>query len=361
MRVVTFVSVKGSPGVTTLACLVAATWPDHRRVAVVEADPFGGDLAARFRLSTALGWSSYLTASRRSEVQIPLSPHLQALPGGLDVLVRPDGRREVSAHAVDSLLRSSGSPEHVPRDLVVDGGRLPVDGGWAGTREVNGGDDTETGPWLDRSDLVVVVTRRDPPSILKVRERAPGLAERCGDRVRLVVVGPGPHDSAAIENFTGLSVLSEVPSDSVAAHVAAGEAGSARQLSRSLLVASARRLALTVARDGDVEGDAPGVGEQEGTVDRTGKGEDDSRADERDQRHPSGMGRTAERRSARRLTHFFRRGGRRRGISGLAGDVAPSLRSASTLESAWDPAESRTLAPVPAEAAANGPRREEMQ
>ena len=55
MRVVTFVSVKGAPGVTTLACLVAATWPDHRRVAVVEADPFGGDLAARFRLSTALG------------------------------------------------------------------------------------------------------------------------------------------------------------------------------------------------------------------------------------------------------------------------------------------------------------------
>ena len=97
MRVVTFVSVKGAPGVTTLACLVAATWPDHRRVAVVEADPFGGDLAARFRLSTTLGWSSYLTASRRSEGEVPLSPHLQALPGGLDVLVRPDGRREASA------------------------------------------------------------------------------------------------------------------------------------------------------------------------------------------------------------------------------------------------------------------------
>jgi len=80
-------SLKGAPGVTTLSCLLAATWPTPCPLVVVEADPAGGDLAGRFGLSPTLGWSSLSAAIRRSGRSAPLGPHLQHLPGGLPVLV----------------------------------------------------------------------------------------------------------------------------------------------------------------------------------------------------------------------------------------------------------------------------------
>ncbi len=258
MRVTTLVSVKGAPGVTTLACLVAATWPDGRSVAVVEADPFGGDLAARFQLSTLRGWSSFMTAARRSEEPVAVGDHLQTLPGGLDVLVQPGANRQVvDRRSVEELLRSvdagggDGAPIGDRRDLVVDAGRLVA-------RSAGPGDLADAGCWFDRSDVVVVVTRRDPPSLLNVRAQIPSLVDRWGDRVRLAVVGPGQHRGAAIEEFTGLPLAAEIPFDPSAARVITGEGGSRRHLSRSLLVASSRRLALSL-----VEPDAK-LGERDG-------------------------------------------------------------------------------------------------
>ncbi len=260
MTVTTLVSVKGAPGVTTLACLVGATWPADRRVVVVEADPFGGDLAARFQLSTAWGWSSYVTALRRSEGDVPIEPHLQGLPGGLDVMVLPAGdRRLVDGSSVDALLRSVDAPEVSPWDLVVDAGRLTAGAG-------HGTAGSGVGVWLDRSDRILVVTRRDPPSVLKVREQADALRDRCGDRVGLVVVGRGPHDTAAIAEFTGIPVLGAVPDDPAAARMMGGAPGSGRLLSRSLLVASARGLALLATGTSDEAAGAPMDGGPPGGV-----------------------------------------------------------------------------------------------
>ena len=106
---------------------------------------------------------------------------------------------------------------------------------------------------MEHSDQIVVLLRRDAPSIFRVRERSQALADRCGDRIALVVVGAGRHHIAAIEEFTGLPVIGEVPFDLAAAHVASGQEGGSRQLSRSLLVVAARRLAGVLA--------APGKGE----------------------------------------------------------------------------------------------------
>ena len=66
MTIVSICSIKGAPGVTTLACLIGATWPVHRCVLVAEADVSGGDLAARFSLSSRRGWTT-LSASIRRE------------------------------------------------------------------------------------------------------------------------------------------------------------------------------------------------------------------------------------------------------------------------------------------------------
>jgi hypothetical protein len=334
MTVITFVSIKGAPGVTTLACLVGATWPSHRRVAVVEADPFGGDLAARFQLSTAWGWSSFVVASRRSQGSVPIDPHFQPLPGGLDVLVRPGGgQRVVTAQAVEALLRSSRSSEHEPWDLVVDGGRL-----------LDADTDTDAGAWLDRSELVVVVVRRDPASILGVRERAPALVDRCGDRVRLVVVGRGPHDRAAIEEFTGLSVLGEVPFDLSAAQVAAGGGGSSRQLSRSLLVVSARRLAVALADVGGGKGDGIGGGKGERDGDAHGDALEVS-----DDESPSVPVRTLASRLARHLGRVLRRGAGGRPTTEQPRDQKPG-----------PPTSAPVSVPVSGEPDPGGPRQEVM-
>ena len=252
MTVTTFVSCKGAPGVTTLACLVGATWPDERRVVVVEADYFGGDLAARFRLPVSRGWTSFVTAARRSGGHIGLEPHLQALPGGLDVMIGARGGRLAGADlAVATLIESCGVSGPTPRDLVIDGGRLLLE------------DPGHPADWLDHSDSVVVVLRRDAASILNVRDQTRTLEDRWGSRVGLVVVGDGRHHAPAIEEFTGLPVIGEVPFDQAAARVASGEGGAGRHLLRSPLVVSARRLAAVLAgtHQGPV---APDLAEEDG-------------------------------------------------------------------------------------------------
>ena len=89
MTIVTICSSKGSPGVTTLACAIAATWPQNRRILLAECDPSGGDIAARFGMSAKLGMTSLVLESRSSQGSaLPnVEQHLQRLPGGLEVLV----------------------------------------------------------------------------------------------------------------------------------------------------------------------------------------------------------------------------------------------------------------------------------
>jgi hypothetical protein len=131
-----------------------------------------------------------------------------------------------------------------PWDLIVDGGRLPFDD--------PGG---ATAVWLGHSEAVLVVVGRDAPSILNVRDRSRGLADRCGGRVGLVLIGGGHYLNSDIEEFTGLPVVGEVPFDIRAAQSASGDGRGARKLSRSPLVAAARRLAVTLAeRTEEVDG-----------------------------------------------------------------------------------------------------------
>ena len=316
MTVTCLISVKGAPGVTTLACLTGATWPEDRRVAIIEADPSGGDLAARFQLSTAWGWSSFVTAGRRSGGGVPLDTHLQPLPGGLEVLVLPDEpQRVLTAASVKALLQSCESAQPAPWDLVVDGGRLMGVGIQPGRP---GDSDSTTGPWLDSADAVIIVTRRDPASILKVRHHASALRRRCGVRLHLVLVGPGPHQRGAIEEFTGLTVIAEIPFDGTAAQVVTGEGGSSRRLSRSLLVASARRLAVVLA------------GAEDEPAGRT-------------QRSPISVGRQATSRSVHLLRHLLPWGRPHRAVGAAAGDSP--LRSSSDTTAAAAPAPMPNSAP----------------
>lgn len=239
MTIVSFASLKGAPGVTTLSCLVAAAWPPGRRVVVLEADPCGGDLAARFRLSKKRGWSSFTAAARRLEGVEPLESHLQRLPGGVEVVVGAgirDPREEASAvHSALSSLELSDPRSRC--DLIVDLGRL-LPGEESAAR------------WLDQSTLVVLLVHRDAASILQARERAAAIRSRSNSRVGIVIVGSGPFGRQEVQEFIGLPVLEEVPHDPNAGQLAGGLPGGRGRLVRSALMRSAQRIADLASDDG---------------------------------------------------------------------------------------------------------------
>src|SRR5581483_2820872 len=121
-------SLKASPGVTTSALALAAMWPGPQRVLAVEADPAGGDLAARFGLDPAPGLVSLSAVARREHsVQVAFD-QAQKLSGGLPVIAAPAAADP--AGAALELLTGDGLPlwANLAQDpdtvAVVDCGRL---------------------------------------------------------------------------------------------------------------------------------------------------------------------------------------------------------------------------------------------
>ena len=99
------VSAKASPGVTTLAALVALQWPDPtRQRCIVEVDPAGGTLAARWQhlgLSTEPGLLS-LAASRSPLDAAALERHGQLVADNVRVIAAPPSIAQTEA-ALESL------------------------------------------------------------------------------------------------------------------------------------------------------------------------------------------------------------------------------------------------------------------
>jgi len=223
MTLVAVLSVKGAPGVTTLSCLLATAWRGPGPVAVVEADPAGGDLAARFGLSAMLGQASLSAAVRRGGSDVRLEPHLQRLPGGLDVLV-------------------GGGPGEGPEPAVIEAVARAWSGGLA-VVDLGRVAGSPAPAWLARCDHSLLLCAGDPAGALHVRTHAPGLLDATDGRLGVVVVGRGAHDSAEVGRFAGIRPAGDLPFDPAAAAVASGASGAGRRLERSGLLAAVRRLA----------------------------------------------------------------------------------------------------------------------
>ncbi|NAZ77838.1 hypothetical protein GTQ99_20850, partial [Kineococcus sp. T13] len=86
MAIVSLCSAKGSPGVTTTALLATALWP--RPALLLDADPAGGDVAARVPaadggvLDADRGLLPLLTAARRGLTAEQVLAQAQQLAGG---------------------------------------------------------------------------------------------------------------------------------------------------------------------------------------------------------------------------------------------------------------------------------------
>lgn len=230
MSITVLASVKGSPGVTTTACLLGSTWPDSEGIVVAECDPSGGDLSPRFALSARQGWTSLAASIRRGAAGGLLGEHLQALPGGLRVLV--------------------GSPDAAPDCArlsrhFLDRGRQFRDGPWdvlADVGRIIGGDGTQAS-WLGVADRVIIVLRTDAAAVIHVKSWADILPSDLRGRVGLVTVGAKGYPRHQIENFTSLSVIGHLPEDRGVARALSGEPVAPRRLRRSALTAAASALA----------------------------------------------------------------------------------------------------------------------
>jgi len=230
VTVIALCSGKGSPGVSTLACVTGAVWPPERRVVVAECDPSGNDLAARFGLSPRLGMTSLVLAHRRPErSNASFDMHLQHLPGGLETLVGP-----VNADSAGTLDRELGTtgPGIFPAgiDILVDCGRFQS--GASGQQGI-----------LRTADWVVVVTRPDAAGLahtlwtLEVI-RSLDTTGTCA----VVAVGSNEFPARQIEQTLRTMLLEVVPLDPGSAAMACGAPGKSSRFARSSLVAATRHL-----------------------------------------------------------------------------------------------------------------------
>ena len=223
MTVIALASIKGSPGVTTAATALAASWPTGRRVLLVEADPFGGDLAPRYGSTITTGLASLFAAARRTLTPEAVWDHVEQLPGGLPVLF---GLSNVAGAVANEKVWSAIAEAlgALDADVVVDAGRLlPNFAG--GIRDV-----------LEHSDALIVLCDPSLEGIVHLRAALPGLLAEMRSRQLLVVpTGLAGYSGAQIGQTLGVAVGPAMPRDHKAA-AALGNKRSIKRLERTALL-----------------------------------------------------------------------------------------------------------------------------
>ncbi len=236
--IVAVASRKASPGVTTLTTLLAAYWREEDTTRLIlEADPSGGSIAARWKQAHDLSWDPGLVAmsANRGELDAP-AVHVvsQAIAEDLRVAAAPPSPVQVAAalnamgeRAAASLAGAAGLR------VFVDCGRLHTS--------------SPSMPLARRAALTVLVCR---PSLEEIHTLMPGVAELrdSGCALALVTIGNGPYHPAEIAENAGIELLGHVPDDEGAAAAWATDGLNAgRSFRRSLLARTINDLTALVA------------------------------------------------------------------------------------------------------------------
>lgn len=234
-------SAKGSPGATTLAVALALRWANAQPL-VVEADPAGGDLAARHHLHQVPGLTEFAADCRRGELLNPAQTYIQRLSLGVDVILGPGA--DLAQQGV-GMLAGVGLKVlpalSTTRTTLVDLGRLDLN--------------SPALPLLGVADRLVLVGHGGLDALDAIEIRAKALAPAGFDptKTTLAVVGPSHYSDADVHQATGIAVMVRLPYDRKAADVIAGRAKPGLGWSRLELFRSARALAeqLVVIRVAD--------------------------------------------------------------------------------------------------------------
>jgi hypothetical protein len=244
VSILALASAKGSPGVTTTALALASWWP--RPSVLVEADPAGGDLAARTGLAEEPGLVGLAAALRRDRPDAPLNSELlhhyqQRSPIGVEVVAAPASSQQAGA-AVSLLAVQAARPARIGGDLLVDLGRLV-----ARSRS----DAAPDAQQMSRAaDVVVWVCR---PELADLAHVAVALAPEhsvATEAVRtdpaqtgavIVLCGEGPYPANEVSATLGCPVLGSLPADNAGAAALWG--GGVRSWAHSALGRATRDLA----------------------------------------------------------------------------------------------------------------------
>lgn len=238
MRLVTVASLRGAPGVTTTALLLAAaTRIDGADALVVEADLDGGVLAVRYGLGREPGLTT-LAAVTADDPGL-WRQHAQSA-GGVAVLVGPD-----VASASVALWRGAG--DRITQRLVRSDGLAIVDAGRLRVQL----------PVVAASDLVVILVRPVAEHLLALHHHLPALQAATRGRVAAVAVGDGAYRRHEIQRDLGIAVLAELPDDPTAASAVRTAGVSSARLHRSRLARAVAGLGGTITAL--VERDHPGA------------------------------------------------------------------------------------------------------
>ena len=232
MALVVLGATRSSPGVTTAALALGAVWQrGGRHPLVVEADPDGGVLAARYGLGAHPNLTELAGRTRSGLRPTDAWDHAQMLPGGLGAVVA-----HPSADQTHAALRTGAARigDHLSRvedtDVLVDAGRL-----------------SPSSPALEllpSASLIVVVLRPRLDEIGALAQRLPALHE-LGD-VGVVLVGRRPYGPTEVAANLGVEVLGVLADDPKGAAAIDGTGGS-RRFGTSALVRSARVVAAALA------------------------------------------------------------------------------------------------------------------
>lgn len=233
MTLVAVCSVKGSPGVTTTCVGLGARWPSGEQpVVVVECDPAGGDLLARWRLELSPGLVSLAAAARRTDDPGLVWQHTQRLPGGLPVVAGPPGAAqarvmlsEITAPGTGVLRRAADQEGNV---VIADCGRLDPD--------------SPVLPVIQAADVTLLLARARDDALAHVATRLQEL-KQFSPRLALVLVGDG-YPSAEVSKELGIQVWGRLPEDSKGAAALDGRPGSRSAPQRSALGRALAEIAL---------------------------------------------------------------------------------------------------------------------
>ncbi len=233
MPVVVLASLKSSPGTTTAALALCQVWPRAPRVILIEADPAGGDVAARTGASPDPGLTTLAAAGRREITPAMIEQHCRSVAGVPALLCSPQPQTAAAAlstvaQRMASLLGDLGY------DAVCDCGRLQQG--------------HPAAPLIQAADLILIVARPTAVELSRVATAAKELGGRA--RVLLVTGSPVPgsteYPSAEVAQAVGVPVIGTMPYDPAAASTLWSGSAGPRVLERSQLYRWARRIASAI-------------------------------------------------------------------------------------------------------------------
>jgi hypothetical protein len=224
VTIIALAGARGGPGVTTASLLLAAALPGG---VLIEADPSGGVLAARYELGREPGLTTYLAEVRSAGPGgVDWRAHAQSA-GGVPTIVGPDRPEAAYALWAQAGDRAGLAVRSMGTTVVADLGRL-------GSLVPLGG----------CIDLVLLVVRGTREQLVTASHRVTAL-RGAASQVGAVVIGSGAYGPEEVRDALGVDVVASLPEDAAAATAFEGTGGSARGLARSRLVRSSHELAST--------------------------------------------------------------------------------------------------------------------